>query len=118
MYKLHYEKVENNGDIPCHNFGAFTDLEHYMMELAVTSWCDRVYVFAAEDKVFVHHELDFMRWHILPTFKHYSEIHLQEYHSYEEAYKVALDMREPYAMCYRESATPKNNLYGMISKSN
>lgn len=30
----------------------------------------------------------------------YNKVFLQEYESYEEAYKVALDMREPNPLCY------------------
>lgn len=32
------------------------------------------------------------------------DIHLQEYDSYEEAYKVALSMREPNPLCYSDTS--------------
>jgi hypothetical protein len=35
-------------------------------------------------------------------FSVYNKVFLQEYSSYEEAYKVALDMREPNPLCYNK----------------
>lgn len=103
MIKLHYAELNNHGSIPCLEFNtldAFTDFLCKVTE-------DRVYLFAFEigevSEVFVTSDLTMISVIMKETFnliQNEDIFFLQEYPSFEDAYKVALDMQETSPLCY------------------
>jgi hypothetical protein len=110
MIKLHYAELTNEGDIPCLKFNNEFDFLHFLQGKSIRE--DIVYVFAYEFKnldnhteVFVTSDLS-MIWVIMKNCFHDIQadnmFFLQEYPSFEDAYKVALDMQETSNLCYNE----------------
>ena len=106
-YKLHYAKLDLQGDIPCLNFKNWKERMLFICD-KVTGSKEKVFVLSINynadesiDSVYV-----FDIWNCVRFLrdKKYNSIHytfyLQEYPSYEEAYKVALDMKEVSPFCY------------------
>jgi hypothetical protein len=103
-YKLHYAKLKLEGDIPCLEYtsgksrmGAIMDRvctkpKVFLLNISNTNG-DDIATF-----VFEHY------WEILflekDNLKNYPIMYLQEYNSYEAAYKAALEMKEPNPLCY------------------
>ena len=111
MIELHYAELNNDGDIPCLNFKNKLDFTDFLHSKALTE--DRVYVFAFEfpesdgkQEVFVTEDLTMISvimqncYDLIQT---ENKFFLQEYSSFEEAYKVALDMQETSELCYEKT---------------
>lgn len=120
MIKLHYAPLVLDGDIPCYDFERVDQIREYFKVLVSKVMVNGqhgnykdseiVYVFTwdalgVEDaEVFVTSKIYFIAdlfsqshffgFDLIPVF------YLQEYASYEEAYKVALDMKETSPLCY------------------
>ena len=117
-YKLHYASLSDDytkEDIPSYKFTSVMDMSKWLMDLAVTNESTpRVYLMSfydiqnEKDLIFVTEYYDTIIDIIKNT--HYSfdvafsdEIHIQEYESYEAAYKVALSMKEDVTdLCYNK----------------
>lgn len=120
MIKLHYAPLVLDGDIPCYEFDEIDQIREYFEGLVSKVMVNGqhgnyrdseiVYVFSYDapgvndEEVFVTSKIyfiadlftqvDFFGFDLIPAF------YLQEYASYEEAYKVALDMKETSPLCY------------------
>ena len=123
-YKLHYAPLDLNGqDIQELNFTSKTDMALFVQSivLPIKLHADRVYLCAfPEDEIIVTEDGFFVLSLFEKDCKYLdkfftglvkengelvdfpNEYFLQEYETYEEAYKVALDMREPNPLCYNK----------------
>ena len=124
-YKLHYAPLDLNGqDIQELSFDSAKEISLFISSIILPAklHSDRVYVCTfPQDEIIVSENPFF----ILSLFENNSfylhnyatsivdnngeisialpnEYFLQEYETYEEAYKVALDMREPNPLCYNK----------------
>ena len=109
IYELHYAPIELTNEIPCLIFHERNDLVAWVDLKLGDDWTESpkiVYLVCMEgfiyDEVFVSDDkmlvLSFIEDHIgHDQFTWF----LQEYKSYEEAYKVALDMQETKPNCYK-----------------
>lgn len=108
-YELHYAKKDLQGDIPC---VVIPNKQELLLRLLNNHWCidedNTVFLCAIEtppnDDGIILVDDDFLNIQVFvnshtntPTMK---KIFIQEYSSYEEAYKVALDMKEVSKLCY------------------
>lgn len=107
-YKLHYAKKELNGDIPCYKFKTQLSLYNYIIGLLGRD-STTVYLLSIDDEVIVTENLalildilgnDVVSIAMMEDEKGACNVFLQEYYSYEEAYQVALGMKEVSALCY------------------
>jgi hypothetical protein len=107
-FKLHYAELELQDDIPCFEFDSKYKMLDYISNIyknnhfttlnkvcLVAIWDDLIVVDSVSRIIeFVNNGVD----------NHLSlelqEVFLQEYDSYEEAYKVALNMKEDSPLCY------------------
>lgn len=116
IFELHYAEMNLQGDIPCFKFNKQKDLineilgfgESKSMMQKIRS-AKEVYLCAIENSpqdydgvVFVDNKpeqiIEFIRQNTMtPTMK---KIFLQVYPSYEDAYRVALNMKEVSPLCY------------------
>jgi hypothetical protein len=106
-YKLYYAALEGKGDIPCLEFGLWKERLSFLQNKVIGSRA-KVFIlvinYGSQDYtsctyVFDSYvSIDFMDYKEYNS-RHYT-FHLQEYNSYEEAYKVAFDMQEPNPLCY------------------
>ena len=103
-FKLHYASLDLKGDIPCFEFKKHSDMIDFIDEkcinrngkvvwlLAKRGFTD---VFISESHISIQ---DFLEnkycWQTT------GDYYLQEYSSFEEAYRVALDMAEISPRCY------------------
>lgn len=109
--KLHYAELNNQGDIPCLKFETLEDLKMHIF-----GYDDKnvVYLFSfdgeetpMDSEVFITHSSYFL-YDFLKHFQdelnlyYISDFFLQEYQSYEEAYRVALMMKETNPLCYNK----------------
>jgi hypothetical protein len=102
--KLHYASLDLQGDIPCYKFKGIEELRNFVT--GIISKSDIVYLLVIQDDVFVTENtiliselFDGNLNSVYPFFEG-EPIFLQEYASYEEAYKVALDIKEESPLCY------------------
>jgi len=113
--KLHYAKLNLQGDIPCYEFNDFTSFIQFLNKETFDKPGNNVQLMAVEDEIFV---ADKDSQIISETLLHiYGEgyftisdtnVFLQEYDSFEEAYSVALDMRETHPLCYEKDLSQLN----------
>lgn len=121
-YKLHYAKLNEQGDINCYAMESSLSVNGFILSESDTEQ-QKVFVLAIGDDCFVSDSIisicRFISYKLpytvmgepaksivkeiidsinspLPDF----DIFLQEYSSYEEAYKVALAMKEDSELCY------------------
>ena len=112
-YELHYASISLEDDIPCYKIK--TDAELFAFIIAEYSE-DCVYLISINDKEFINDNIFNIITFIGNNFSNvlmniiekesanYEEpiiqVFIQEYESYEEAYKVALSMKEDNKLCY------------------
>ena len=115
---LYYAELSNVLDIPKKEFNRIEHLFNYLLkELNEEKKC--VYLLSffdtdqKKDLVFVSEYYDFILDILQNT--HFSfdvtmakDIHLQEYPTFEEAYAVALSMKEESPLCYNEGRINTN----------
>lgn len=120
-YNLYYANLNLNGDIPCYQLASDLALNGFLLAEANCEGC--VYLVSINDEEFVCDHIlkainfigkNFQGNNSHPIVKeildsvYYVEpvinVFVQEYSSYEEAYKVALHMKECSPLCY--SSTP------------
>lgn len=106
-YKLHYAKLDLQGDIPCLEFPSIEEVRSFITSIVypLKMVNKKVYVVAIQDEVIVTEngllveELFDGNLNSAYPFYEGEDIFIQEYSSYEEAYKVALDMKEVSPLC-------------------
>lgn len=111
--KLHYAELNNQGDISCIEFKNATEL----IENIPYNIKDCVYLFSYSRKedeecplsneVIVTEDIAQIIFFMQINLNELNELemtdyYLQEYESYEEAYKVALSMKEVSPLCYNK----------------
>jgi hypothetical protein len=110
MYKLHYAELNLEGDIPCFEFKTIQKLIKFIDEKTFNPINrNKVYLFVTEEQnhIFVTDKNIFLICRIIPLFKGDRIFFLQEYSSYEEAYAVALAMKEINPLCYEPDDNSK-----------
>ena len=106
--KIHYAKLNLQGDIPCLEFTSIEEVRSFIASIVypVKMVNEKVYVIAIQDEVIVTEngllveELFDGNLNSAYPFYEGEAIFIQEYPSYDEAYKVALDMKEVSPLCY------------------
>lgn len=106
IFKLHYVSLKLQGDIPCFKFKKHSDMIDFIDEKCINRIGKVVWLLAKSDlkDVFVSEShisiQDFLKnkycWQTT------GDYFFQEYSSFEEAYKVALDMKEESPLCYSD----------------
>jgi hypothetical protein len=117
MYKLHYADKDLASDIPCFEFTTYDDLRHFMLEIFErTEQCvflltynlkekpeeDNNEIIISENAKYIY---NFFKFGIISDIDLVLDVDvffLQEYESYEDAYAVALDMKESSPLCYNK----------------
>ena len=121
-YTLHYAKLDLNGEnIQVHKFDNKLDLSLFVEKIVLPSTLhsDKVFLAAFPDDEIIISENEFFINELFnsesiflnkfitgieqknaETIYFEQDFHLQEYLSYEEAYKSALEMKEPNPLCY------------------
>lgn len=116
IYKLHYAEKELIGDINPIKFKTNLSIYNYVINL-IGKDENTVYLLAIDDEVIVTENLalimEIMSSNVssiglMEDEKGICNVFLQEYESYEDAYSVALSMKETSPMCYsdKESRMP------------
>jgi hypothetical protein len=108
-YKLHYAKLKLEGDIPCLEFTSKEDVRSFITSIVypLKMINEKVYLIAIQDEIFVTEDVLLIEelfnedlYSANPFCGGKKDIFIQEYNSYEAAYKVALEMKEPNPLCY------------------
>ena len=126
--KLHYAKIDLEGDIPVFEFeedeSGFFDIDlvcKFIDDLYPGDFYPEniVFLIAHKDDIFISNSLENIVICAKAFFNDFgtsaviysddSSIYLQEYPSYEEAYEVALSMKEENKLCY--SSETKDSPY-------
>lgn len=115
MYTLHYAHRDLQDDIPVIEFSTYNDLTDYVLEIIERSEkCVYLLTFDSMpddltdyDEIIVsqngYYIYNFFKTGMMSDIDLVLDVRtffLQEYESYEEAYKVALDMNEGKELCY------------------
>ena len=101
-FRLHYAPIDLISDIESLEFESYEELAGYTMASANY---DMVYLISIFDYVFVSESID-IALSFYGTFKNVKikgkeiDVYFQEYKSYEDAYRSALDMMEISELCY------------------
>jgi hypothetical protein len=103
MIKLHYAELTNDGDIPCYKFDKPREVVRFLDSNTNISNKDRVYLITGNDNhndIFITENVIFA-WDFYLKFLAASDtVFWQEYPSFEDAYSVALDIKETSNLCY------------------
>lgn len=120
IFELHYAKLELEGDIPQYKCRTKAEVRRIAKELMNDRkdifdetrklWFTQICVFlvSINDEVFVTERkslvIDLIEMYIKKV------IHIQEYESFEDAYDVALDMKEgSTSLCYKPEIISTSN---------
>lgn len=109
-YRIHYAALNNDEDIPCLQFDTVDEVLSFIDKIVypLKKITDKVYLIAIGEEIIVTYSgviLDQMfssYWCEFYDTYHLGDIYIQEYTSYEDAYKVALMMRETSHLCYNK----------------
>lgn len=117
--KIHYAKLDLQGDIPCFELNRIEEVRNFISGIVgqhPTGVAENmVYLIVIQDEVFVTQNCQLVQelfdGNINSAYPYYEgeSIFIQEYGSYEDAYAVALDMKEESPLCYSEE-TKENYL--------
>lgn len=106
MFKLHYASLDLQGDIPCVEFESKYEMLDYVSKIYNNNWLTylkKVCLVSISDHLIVVNSMSRILNFINDELNHIdfgTDVFLQEYPSYEEAFKVALDMKEENPLCY------------------
>lgn len=105
MIELHYAPInlnETNQDIPIIKFRKFENLIKYVQAKTKNRRGEYVLLVAAHelDQVVIDESGVWLTSNILPLFAACKILFIFEFYSYEEAFKVALHMKETSELCY------------------
>jgi hypothetical protein len=112
--KLHYAPIDLKNNIYTIEFEYIDKVIDFLDQIYPENIDDIVYLISHKDEIYITESLDYL-FHILENIHiccfDYTDdefdIFLQEYPSYQEAYKVALMMKENSKLCY-SSETKKS----------
>lgn len=105
-YKIHYGRLPLMSEIECLEFKSISDVRIFVNNIATN--IPKVYLIGIQDEVFVTENIalvielfdgDFSSAY---PFYEGEDIFIQEYESYEDAYAVALNMKETSPLCYEQ----------------
>lgn len=104
-YKLHYAPIDlGENDIPCYDFNSHKKMIDFIDKVCYGRGGDKVWLIAKDDlqDIFISESYITIQsfLHNMVGWKTIGSYYLQEYSSYEEAYKVALSMKEDSPLCY------------------
>jgi hypothetical protein len=111
IHKLNYASLVLDGDIPCYEFKSKDELLAFVGSEMFPLRDDIVYLVCIEDEVFVTERgifvYELFENSLRSVWAYYEgdACHIHEYSSYEEAYKVALDLKETSPLCYEKDET-------------
>lgn len=104
MFKLHYSSLDLQGDIPCFEFKKHSDMIDFIDEKCINRNGKVIWLLAKKDSTDIFISENYLSIQDYLTRKYLWNISddyfLQEYLSFEDAYRVALDMLEISPMCY------------------
>ena len=101
-YTLYYAPLDLIDDIPATKLKSFNSMHQLLADIIIGKK-GIVFLLAFEDndghsEIFVFNK--YSKIIESKCLEIYSKVFLQEYSSYEEAYKSALEMKEPNPLCY------------------
>jgi hypothetical protein len=105
-YKIHYAAKKIHGNIPCLEFKTIEDIRSFIFNLTVPLTDDTVYLVSINEEILITENIAFLieifdgKLNSIYPFFEGEEIFIQEYNSYESAYKSALEMKEQNKLCY------------------
>ena len=111
MFKVHHAPLDFKGEITCREFDSIDETRFFICDIIypLKMVSDRVFLVSVNDELivtenalfihnlFINNEFDI---DIFTDFE--TNIFIQEFYSYEEAYKVALMMKETSSLCYEQ----------------
>jgi|GEM_PF-3925348 len=105
MYELHYASLEQEGNIPVYGFETFDKLVDFSIDKAMINKGRSVYLISKDFHTacpFVTDNPNDIPYILtkMPSMGFKSATFIQEYKSFEEAYKVALLITEKRPLCY------------------
>ena len=105
MIELNYAAIDADfelEDIPKYYLEDITAVIDFLNKKTLDRRGEYVLLVCAEDidQLFVDESSVWMQANILPLFAGCKIIHIHEFYSYQEAYIIALAMKEPSALCY------------------
>ena len=107
MFKLHYASLDlGDNDIPCFEFQSKYEMLDFVSKLYENNWLTylkKVCLISISDHLIVVNSMSRILKFINDELNHIdfgTDVFLQEYASYEDAFKVALDMKEENPLCY------------------
>jgi hypothetical protein len=117
-WDLHYSKL-NESEVILKEFKSWEDRFTFIKERVLCQNGKKVFILAVEkdiysngkknhyyDSIFIFHLFDDIQFITNTNLSQWRDSFLFEYSSYEEAYEVALDMREPIELCYSNNEPP------------
>ena len=105
MVEVNYAAIDINfeeEDIPKYYLEDIAAVIDFLNKKTLNRRGEYVLLVCAEDidQLFVDESSVWLQAYILPLFAGCKIIHIHEFRSYEEAYIIALAMKEPSALCY------------------
>lgn len=103
LWELNYAKKKLEGDIPKINFKTSQDLIDAVIDETSDS-VDLVWIVSVDEEILISNDsmkIEFLL-QVLLSLSQTQEVFVFEFGSYEEAYKVALDMKETNPLCYEQ----------------
>jgi hypothetical protein len=115
--KLHYAKIDLDGDIPMIEFNNIEEVIRYLDTVLPKYENNIIYLITHKNEIFISESISYIlhmldQIHICAFDWHGEDensIYLHEYPSFEEAYLVALMMKEENKLCY--SSETKSSPY-------
>tara|TARA_R110000868_G_C10347943_1_gene715981 strand:+ start:57 stop:404 length:348 start_codon:yes stop_codon:yes gene_type:complete len=113
-YELHYAKLNlNDEDIELINFKSWSERKYFIEDKILCYSNDKVFLLAIEYSKDLSNIHIFDRFCCILNFKNneykWGKLYLFEFESYEEAYKVALDIKESETnLAYNQQLITKN----------
>jgi len=112
-YKIYYAKLNLTSDIGFFLFQTKESVVEWVMDIALSD-PNRVFLVAIQEEVFITDNaalvVELFENTLNAAYPYFEgdEIFIQEYNSFEEAYKVALDMKETSPLCYAKDVSGLN----------
>ncbi len=114
MINLHYAELKNRCDIPVIEFNSLDALKFWLLDVfSENASKKKVYLFTRDcENEDIHiSEYSNMPYNIIEYYQYRERLiidnvenfFLQEYPSFEDAYRVAIDMKESNPLCYDNS---------------
>jgi hypothetical protein len=110
MTKVHYAKIDLDGDIPCYEFGTIEQVRDFVQSILnkhPKKEAEFVYLLVIQDDVIVTENCQFIEeifdgnLNSVYPFYEGDAVSIHEYSSYEEAYNIALTYKEAVSpICY------------------